>query len=375
MQQPRKTYLLTGGTGYLGSLLSLQLLKKGNKIIFLGRSKNGEAFKSRIEKKLRNIGENVPFENIETLEIELSKKNLGLPEQILSRLKNTADAIWHLAADLSFKIEDKHRVFATNVGGLKNILYFIDQTNIPLYYTSTAYVHGLRSGLIFENDLIRPKKFNNHYEESKYEAEKIIHEWSKSPKNEFIIFRPSILIERKFKAAGFFGYYVVLSALNKLSRELMKNGRNLVFPFPYSKKTWVNLMPIDTAIKWIVEIADNPNSVGKTFNITNPHPFRMKEVVSQTFEIISLKVALFQTPLWFAELYFHLFYFVGKLLPHFKKIAEIFYCYNYYMTNSNLYDMSNTIAIIGEEKIRGLKFEHNFISTVAAEFLKRQTYR
>ena len=95
MQQPRKTYLLTGGTGYLGSLLSLQLLKKGNKIIFLGRLKNGETFKNRIEKKMRNLGENVPFENIETLEIELSKKNPGLSEQTLSRLKNTVDAIWH----------------------------------------------------------------------------------------------------------------------------------------------------------------------------------------------------------------------------------------------------------------------------------------
>lgn len=134
-------------------------------------------------------------------------------------------------------------------------------------------------------------------------------------------------------------------------------------------------MPIDTAIEWIVEIADNPNSAGKTFHITNPHPFPMKEVVSQTFEIINLKVAFFQTPLWFAELYFRLFCFVGKLLSRFKKIAMIFYCYNYYMTNSNLYDMSNTIAIIGEEKIRRLKFEHDFIATVAAEFLKIQTYR
>lgn len=341
----------------------------------MGRSKNGEAFKSRIEKKLRNIGENVPFENIETLKIELSKKNLGLPEQILSRLKNTADAIWHLAADLSFKSEDKDRVFATNVGGLKNILYFIDQTNIPLYYTSTAYVHGLRSGLIFENDLIRPKKFNNHYEESKYEAEKIIHECSKNPKNEFIIFRPSILIERKFKAAGFFGYYVVLSALNKLSQELMENGRNLVFPFHYSKKTWANLMPIDTAIEWIMEIIDNPNSVGKTFHITNPCPFPINEVVRQTFEAVNLKVKLFQTPLWFAKFYFCFFCFFGKFLPPLKKIAQKFNHYKYYMKNSNLYDMSNTIEIIGEEKISRLKFEPDFIATVAAEFLKRQTYR
>lgn len=119
-----------------------------------------------------------------------------------------------------------------------------------------------------------------------------------------------------------------------------------------------------------MEIADNPNSAGKTFHIANPHPFPMNEVVSQTFEIINLKVALFQTPLWFVELYFRLFCFVGRLLPRLKKIAKIFYRYKYYMTNSNRYDMSNTIAIIGEEKIRRLKFEHDFIATVAAEFLK-----
>lgn len=37
-----KTYLFTGGTGYLGSVFAIKLLKDGSNLIFLGRSKNDE---------------------------------------------------------------------------------------------------------------------------------------------------------------------------------------------------------------------------------------------------------------------------------------------------------------------------------------------
>jgi thioester reductase-like protein len=46
-----KTYLLTGGNGFLGSLLSIELIKRGDKIIFLGRSKNNKSFEQRIKEK------------------------------------------------------------------------------------------------------------------------------------------------------------------------------------------------------------------------------------------------------------------------------------------------------------------------------------
>ena len=69
-----KTFLLTGGTGFLGSLLAIELIKRGDKVIFLGRSKNNESFRERVQKKLGLIDKDIPLSEIETIEIDLNKK-------------------------------------------------------------------------------------------------------------------------------------------------------------------------------------------------------------------------------------------------------------------------------------------------------------
>ncbi len=367
-----KTYLLTGATGFLGSLLALELLEKKNKVIFLGRSKDGVSFGERAEKRLRGIDENVSFDTAAFLEVNLSEENLGISEESAKKFQNKIDAIWHLAANLSFKKEERDEVFSTNILGLKNILSFAERIGAPVFYTSTAYVHGKRGGFSTENDKIRPKGFNNAYEESKFEAEQIINEWgNESKKNSFIIFRPGILVEKVGKAAGFFGYYMVLSSIYKLGKKVGNSRFRLPILFPYNAKIFVNLVPVDEAIEWMIEIADNPESRKKTFHITNPHPFPIKDVVEKTFKISGLKAWLFPAPVWFVKFYFFLFSFFGQFTPV-KKVARKFHYYKYYMTGNNRYDMSNTEKIIGKEKISKVKFDGNFIEAIAAEFIKRK---
>ena len=71
-----KTYLLTGGTGFLGSLFSIELIKKGDKVIFLGRAKDDKSFEQRIKEKLQSIEPNISLNNLEIVEINLHKENL-----------------------------------------------------------------------------------------------------------------------------------------------------------------------------------------------------------------------------------------------------------------------------------------------------------
>ena len=170
-----KTYLLTGGTGFLGSLLSIELIKKGDKVIFMGRAKNNESFSGRIIKTIKSIEPEISLDNIEIIEIDLCVDNFI--ENFKDKLKNKIDGIWHLAANLSFREKDRQEIFSTNIGGLKNILNFATFIKSPVFYVSTAYVHGQRPGIIYERDLIKPKYFNNPYEESKFEGEKIIKKW------------------------------------------------------------------------------------------------------------------------------------------------------------------------------------------------------
>lgn len=364
-----KTYFLTGGTGFLGSFLSAELLKKGNRIIFLGRSKDGVSFEKRIHQNLKNIDSSISLNNVKTIETDFQKNDLGIKET--DWVNEKIDGFWHLAASLSFREKDRKETFSTNVGSLKNILQFVSRINRPIYYVSTAYVHGKRPGEIFERDLVRPKRgFNNPYEESKFEAEKIIREWGKQKENRFITFRTSILVEEgERKTINFFGYYAVVHSLYKLKKKL--GNKKIFFPFPFHKSSSLNLMPVSIAIDWMIEISQNPKALGKTFHITNPTPFSIKEMAEQTFKIFGFKILTFKTPRWFTRLYFSLFCLLGSLIKPLRGIAGKFYYFKYYIVEDNTYDMANTEKFVGEEKIRQIKFPSDFVKTIAENFVKK----
>ncbi|MFH1978964.1 MAG: SDR family oxidoreductase [Patescibacteria group bacterium] len=360
-----KTYILTGGTGFLGSLLSIELIKKGNKVIFLGRSKNNEDFETRIIKKLKSIDNNVNLNNVETLEFELSKEDNSI------NINATIDAIWHLAANLSFKEADRTQVLNTNINGLKNILKISEQKKVPVFYTSTAYVHGQRPGLIYEHDLIKPKKFNNPYEESKYKAENIIKEWGRKGGNDFIIFRPSILIEENRRTVSFFGYYAVVYALNKMRINSGKEDLKISIPIPYSKDTLLNLMPTERAIEWMLEISSKKDALGKTFHITNPRPFSMKTIFNQTMTATRVKFLLIGLPRYLVKFIYSLFYYLSFVLPPLRGIAKRFYYYKYYMSDYNIYDMTNTKKFLPAGGVEKLQFPENYIYKIARDFIEK----
>lgn len=366
-----KTYLLTGGTGFLGSLLSIELIKKGDKVIFLGRPKDDKSFEQRIKEKLQSIDPNISLNNIDTIEINLHKEDLGLSNDYINKFLGKIDAIWHLAANLSFKEKNKKEIFNTNINGLENILNFAGKIGVPVFYISTAYVYGQRPGVIFEDELIKPKHFNNYYEESKFEGEKLIRKWSGDKSNRFIIFRPSILIDPKVRTLSFFGYYAIVRYLYKLKKKFNQKELKVFVPYPYSEKCLLNLMPVDIAIKWMLEISSNQKSFSKTFHITNPKPFPMKDISKQTFDAFNIKIPLVKMPGWFIRLCFSALYYLSFLLKPIRGLAKGFYYYRYYMTEYNVYDMKNTKEIIGDNLADQFNFPDNYIENIAREFIKK----
>jgi len=359
-----KTYLLTGGTGFLGSILGVNLIKKGDRIIFLGRSKNGESLDKRLKKTLL-------LNKIESFEIDLNKRFLGLSEDILKQLSGRVDGLWHLAANLSFRKKDKEKVIATNVDGLKNVLELALYLKAPVYYTSTAYVHGQRSGVIYEKDLVKPKRFNNTYEESKFRAEKLIGKWGEKYGNNFIIFRPSILIERNRKILSFFGYYTVVNSLYKLKKAMKKEPLRLFLPFFYSKDAFLNLMPVDIATDWMMKIVESKQALGKTFHIANPKPFPMEEITKQTFEALNIKMPSMKMPKWFVSFYFSFLYYSSFIIFPLKRLARKFYYYRYYMIEYNSYDMTNTKRFLGKNILNQFNFKKDFIQKIAKDFVRK----
>jgi nucleoside-diphosphate-sugar epimerase len=306
------------------------------------------------------------------MEIDLYREDLGLSRDYIDQLARETDGIWHLAADLSFEKRDREKIFSTNVNGLKNILRLAGQLKCPVYYTSTAYVHGDRPGLIFEDELLRPKSFNNPYEESKFDAEKIVREWGKENESRFIIFRPSIFIETRGRTTSFFGYYAVINSLYKFKKRYdSKKPIRILIPFPYSESVFLNLIPVETAITWMLEISSNPMALGRVFHITNPRPFAMRTIVKEAFEALDIEISVVSAPKWFIKFCFYSFYIVSFLVRPTKGLAKKFYYYRYYMTEYNVYDMRNTSKFIKQSFLDQFNFSPGFIERITKDFIRR----
>jgi len=163
-----KTFLLTGGTGFIGSHLAARLLQQGHFIYFLARADRRLSAEERILRALAPLW--TPAKD----RFRVRDGDLTLPLEIDA---GEIDEVWHCAASLSFKATERDNTFAANLTGTKNLLQWIERRNIQrLHHISTAYVVGDQGGVAGENELERGQGFHNPYEESKLAAEQSVRE-------------------------------------------------------------------------------------------------------------------------------------------------------------------------------------------------------
>jgi thioester reductase-like protein len=254
--------LLTGATGYVGqALLWKWLLNTDVRCNLLVRSRRNASPASRVETALREFGgDPSPFMNrIAVFDADVAQENLGLNPADYETLTGRTTHIIHCAAAARFdlELEDARR---TNVGGVQKILSFASQCRHleKLDYIGTAYVCGLRKGLIQENELDAGQKHRNTYEQSKFEAEGVMREWmNRMP---ISILRPSIVIcdSRTGYASDHNGFYRAL-------RMYLKGGLAMLPGFPDSL---LDLVPVDYVADACFAISKNQNSTGKCYHLT-----------------------------------------------------------------------------------------------------------
>lgn len=385
----QKTYVLTGGTGFLGSRLALSLLDRGDHVIFLVRAKNSVPAQDRLRGVLAALTTESHLLSFDVWECDLARVDLGLSEEQRVILEETPiDGFWHIAANVSFKKVDAQDVFRSNVESLHNVLAFTKGYDMPFFYMSTAYVHGARSGTLYESELIEPSAFNNPYERSKYLAEKYIHEHAG---NNFIIFRPGILIERNTRTLNFSGYYIMVLSLYKLRKNLlsfyekhhflaslsgmrMKHGvLHLPFPFVYSKKGRLGLLPMGVAVPWMVALADTPRARGKTFHIVNTNPFWVKRILDETFTELKVKLPLIRTGKYGMVIYFYFLRGLGTIVPVLRSLSRKLGYYRYYLSEPVVHDIRQTQEILIGTKYTSMEtfqFAPGFLQKTARTFLK-----
>src|SRR3989344_4716357 len=112
--------LVTGGAGFIGSNLALELEKKGYEVIIADTLNPGKE------------------QNLKGLKAIFRKLDISRPFEIKERL----DIIFHEAAITDPRFEDDKEMIRANLEGFKNVISLAQKNNAKLIYASTAGLYG-----------------------------------------------------------------------------------------------------------------------------------------------------------------------------------------------------------------------------------------
>src|SRR5207248_519114 len=130
---------------------------------------------------------------IELLTGDIVDMHLGLSGEEYQTLCDEVTDIFHLAA-ISYLGVPKETAWRVNVDGTRNVIELAHDCSKlrKLNHFSTCYVSGDRLGVIAEDELEVGQTFRNAYEETKYQAERLMQKAAGSLP--VIIYRPSSVV-------------------------------------------------------------------------------------------------------------------------------------------------------------------------------------
>ncbi|QIY89655.1 NAD-dependent epimerase/dehydratase family protein [Chryseobacterium gallinarum] len=160
---------ITGATGILGRVITLELLKQGKTVIGSKRkSSNLEEVKSSYQYYTRDY--ELFFDRIQWIDVDFDSV-----ESIRNALADV-DEVYHCAAIVSYDPEKEDEVSYFNINATKNILEACKYCKIKkiLYVSSSViFKDNCQSQLIHENSEFIPDYDNTVYALSKLKADKV----------------------------------------------------------------------------------------------------------------------------------------------------------------------------------------------------------
>jgi len=267
-KQHEPKILITGATGFLGDNILFRLLGRDSKSRFalVVRGRGDKSPRDRLHKILSSRYDEDQvhaFEKrIDLVLGDVTWKHFGMDDRAFSRLAYNVVRVVHAAATVSFNLPlDMARNI--NVSGTENLLDFADHayragTLQRVDYVGTAYVAGKRSGRVLEAELDEGQSYNNTYEQTKCEAEKLVRErWGDLP---VAVHRPSIIVGESTTGRT--------SSFNVMYFPLKIYARGIWRWIPGSPDTPVDIVPVDFVCDALECIAREPDSVGRSYHLS-----------------------------------------------------------------------------------------------------------
>lgn len=272
-------YFFTGFPGFIATSLIRQIIKEHHAIERISLLVQPDLL-HRAQQEMDKITQefNISSTIFTIIEGDITKSNLAISLPISRSLQKSVTHVFHLAAIYNLAVP--HDIaYKVNVIGTHHVNQWVQQLNkLQRYiYFSTAYVSGTREGKIYETELRMNQTFKNHYESTKYEAEVLVEQIkNKVPTT---IIRPGIVRghSRTGETAKFDGVYFILNTLDKFKFSPL-------IPYLGKGRADGNFVPVDYIFDASIYLSHNSIGAGKTYHLTDPNPYPIKEVYRMLME-------------------------------------------------------------------------------------------
>lgn len=310
------TVAITGATGFLGSALTVELVKRQQNVRILARD----------EKKARQ-----QFGDAVTI----------IPGDItdaapVQQLMDGATTVYHIAGRLYHPSVPAELYYQTHVQGTQTLLNACQgQAQLQrIVYVSTTGVHGITGEVPATEDA--PFAPTNPYEATKLEGERLASKAWQEQSLPVSVVRPGLVYgPGDLHLLGFF-----LTIKKGLFRVIAR-GKALLHP-----------VYIDDMVSALLLTAEHPQAVGRIYSIAGDHPVTIRELATAIAHAQGLKLPTGSIPLWLANLASDIFAIVpgmqGERAPLTRSRVK-------FLTNSRIYDISRARSELGYTPEVGLE--------------------
>ena len=254
------TFIVTGGTGFLGRRVVQELLAADSEAIVHVLVRTASVAKFH-ELTAGWTGGERAFPMLG----DLTAEGLGLIEDAPA-----ADHVIHLGAvyDMTADEETAH---AANVMGTRSVLELARESGAVLHHVSSVAVAGDYRGKFFEEDFDLGQRLTSPYHRTKFAAEKLVRE---SEGVRWRVYRPAIVVGdsrtgEMDKIDGPYYFFPAIARLGALPPEL---------PMLLPDLGATNIVPVDYVAGAIVELVRRTGLDGRTFHLVNPEPQPFGEI-------------------------------------------------------------------------------------------------
>jgi len=330
---------MTGYPGFIARWLSEEMLRRKPDLgfTFLVQDKFAGQARREIEAlRAKPVGKEATFELVIG---DITLPRLGLSETDHARLLAETTDVFHLAAIYDLHVPEPI-ARQVNVEGTRAVVEFCKAARqlVSHVYFSTCYVAGRRTGTVLETELEHAAGFKNHYESTKYEAERIVR--ASMDRVPTIIFRPSIVVghSKTGETQKFDGPYFGMILVDKL--------KVLPLPLPYlgPSSAEANVVPIDYVVESAAAIWNREGTIGKCYALADPNPIPARQLYAEIVRQLGARGPRFQVPPAAVDLPLRLLA-VRKWLGVPREVLE-------YFNHQVHFDCANTLAALADTGIR-----------------------